>query len=174
MDHTYIKVKSFNFNKAFRVEFERNYKEVKFYTRGFLAFGREVLYAHFYHTQINYYALLKAIPKNKLEEKDSLYISCFFSELSDCGICGYRAVFLDECHYCKNTQWDSTNKARWPNTFYETEHDYIKESQMDWILDADGSRKLRAAEKFFKQSTNHEILFTQAELLQYTKEQEEL
>jgi hypothetical protein len=169
-----IEIESFNFDKVFRVEFEWGYERVRFYTRSFLALGNESLYGSANSTQINYYALLKAIPQIKFDDKDRLYVNRFFSNLSDCSICGYKAVFIDKCYYCRNEKWNGDAEGEWPNLNYSTEQDYIKELQMDWELDEDDYRKLRTLETLFEQSVNHQILFTDDDLALYVKEQSEL
>jgi hypothetical protein len=76
--YPFIEIKRISFNKVFRVEFKHGYDYTNFYTRGFLALGNESLYITGNHRQLNYYVLLKAIPKNKLEENDRAYIERFF------------------------------------------------------------------------------------------------
>jgi hypothetical protein len=169
-----IKIENLHLSKVFRVNFELNYERVNLYTRGFLGLGKEDLYIIFHKTQLNYYALLKVIPREKLDDKDRLYIEHFFSELSDCEVCGFKAVFLDSCNYCNKSTWNY-NSLVWPNSnYYTTKQDYLKEMQMDWYLDKDDFRKLKTTkETAFEPAPNRQIFFTDEDLTKYIKEQNE-
>ena len=167
-----VRVERLNFNKIFRTEFEWNYERVLFYTRGFLGHGHESFYASSNFMEINYYALLKAIPKAKLDHNDYLHIDHFFSKLLNCKICGYKAVFNEKCHYCMTEQWNGLTSTRPHQPHHSTELQYIKEMQMDWELDNDDFRKIKASNEIaFEQVIGHQILFTPEELIRYVENQ---
>jgi hypothetical protein len=56
--------------------------------------------------------------------------------------------------------------------FYQTELHYVKEMQMDWMLDSDDFRKLKMSkEKAFERVQSHSQIFTDKELQEYIDEQ---
>ncbi|OOQ59456.1 hypothetical protein [Mucilaginibacter pedocola] len=167
--YSIINVSAVNFNKVFRVEFEHDYEQLNLYARGFLGLGREELKASFNSPDINYYALLKVIPKLKIEEEDRLYLERFFSGLKGCEICGYKAVHLGVCKYCYNPIWDSNSPSF---KHYFNKQSYIKEMQMDWWLDKDDYRKLKDLnETSFEPLPNHKQIFNEDDLKKYIEEQ---
>jgi hypothetical protein len=168
-----INIKNINLNKVFRVNFEQDYERINLYTRGLLNLGEEKSYAVFHSRQINYYILLKVIPKVKFEDRDRLYIERFFSGLSNCEVCGFKGVFLDSCKYCHTLTWNF-NSLRWPNSGYATKLEYVKEMQMDWWLDKDDFRKLKMInETAFEKTPSYQRIFTDEDLSKYIEDQRE-
>ncbi|RYE23619.1 MAG: hypothetical protein EOP45_06715 [Sphingobacteriaceae bacterium] len=159
---------SYHLRQVTRIEFNSDYSSLLLYSKGFLALGKETLYVALNRRDINYYSVLKTLPSSKLTEKDILYINNFFSTLTECKVCGHDAVHHSTCLYCFKTPWNDNNEE-WPNPYYESEEDYIKEKQIEWFLDKDDYRKLKLHETTFEKLPGHKIVFTEDDLISYKK-----
>lgn len=162
----------YHISQVTRIEFNSDHCRLILYSKGVLALGKETLYIAFNSTEINYYSVLKTLPSSKLTEKDILYINNFFSTLTECKVCGHDAVHHSTCLYCFKTPWNDNNEE-WPNPYYESEEDYIKEQQIEWFLDKDDYKKLKVHETTFEKLPGHKTIFTEDDLIRYKKELED-
>ncbi|RYX82275.1 hypothetical protein EON73_04405 [bacterium] len=91
---------------------------------------------------------------SKFTEKNILYINNFFSTLTECKVCGHDALHHSTCLYCFKTPWNDNNEE-WPNPYYESEEDHIKEQQFEWFLDKDDYKKLKVHKTTFEKLPGH-------------------
>jgi len=114
----------------------------------------------------NYYLLLKTIPLSLFPEDRQNEVSMLFQSLSDCGICGYKAVYQRSCLRCHNESW---NDSGYFIEDYGEKSNYIKECQMDIFIDEDDYGKYFKYDQSFEKSPDHQILFSSDDLREYEK-----
>ncbi|MGX7666713.1 hypothetical protein [Flavobacterium pedocola] len=89
-----------------------------------------------------------------------------FEEVAFCEICGYQAVYNEECECCENETWQGylENWKSEENTA-EKKHEHIKFRQIDWASD-DGER-CESEQKNYIKNPDHKILFNDDDLKEY-------
>lgn len=104
-------------------------------------------------------------------EVNSEYLK-FFQNSEFCEICGYEAVYYNECECCENDSWiGSVNKWKDKENNEEQKIDYIKYNQMEWIEDE--GEKYELQQLNYKKKPNFKLLFTNEEYEAYINEDEQ-
>lgn len=121
---------------------------------------------HFSWLEPNYYLLLKSVPLHWFPKDSQDAISVLFNDLKCCEICGYKAVHGKDCLRCHHEPWNEDG------CFVENHEDrssYIKSCQMDIFLDEDDYEKYFKHDRSFEKSSDHQVLFTYQDLMEYEK-----
>ncbi|KAA0129533.1 hypothetical protein FY557_04325 [Chryseobacterium sp. SN22] len=87
-----------------------------------------------------------------------------------CEICGYLAVYLDECECCENKTWKSYNKMIKGEDLHDREkkQEHIKLYQILWIRDE--GEIYEQQQKNYPKNPEHRWLFTEEEYKAYPTE----
>lgn len=91
---------------------------------------------YFNRTDINFFKLLKHIPKEKLNSDDYNFIKNLFANLEDCKICGKISVFESNCLNCNNCLNKILKNSRnqsWK--LYNSIEEIIKKEQEEFQYD---------------------------------------
>lgn len=139
------------------------FQELRIYT---MDMGKEILYCTFRYSDINYYYILKSLPKSCLTTEQSNHIDNFFKSLEVCEICGYHGLYEEKCLCCGHKTWEVFEYKN----CYSSKKEYIKESQMDVEIDEDDDFKIKMMDKAFIKSNSHKTHYTQEELEAYKKD----
>lgn len=107
-----------------------------------------------------------------LEKANNIYLKKR-SNLDECKICGYFALTEDICKFCGKSDYNTTSKIYNPKEYYESEIEYIKECQIEILLDEDDEIEFSKRTKGYSKSESLQILFTFEELKEYRKLNEE-
>ena len=108
---------------------------------------------------------LNHLPKS-INNLDYSYIENF-KNLEYCKICGYQAVYFDECECCENETWNSYIKTwRVKNEEMEEKklsHHHYK--QLKWAMHKDDV--FESTQNNYPKNPNHKILYTEKELKEH-------
>lgn len=89
-------------------------------------------------TDINFYKLLKHIPKEKLNVEDYNFIINLFLNLKDCKICGKTSVYQSKCLVCnKSLEGILKNQRNQSWKRYNNIEGIIKKEQEDFQFDTE-------------------------------------
>ena len=88
------------------------------------------------------------------------YIHDHFTTVDFCEICGYEAVYYDECECCEEYTWHGLTSRL--NIHYYTKEEYIISHQIDWIKD-DGEL-YESQQQNYPKNPDHQIYFTEEDL----------
>lgn len=113
---------------------------------------------------------LAHLPHN-FESMDKDYIR-HFEHPEFCEICGYKAVYFNECECCENDSW-AAYIAKWNKTEEDTaanKYEHLKFNQICWAAD-EGEHYERQQNNYAK-NQDHQILYTETELKTYEEELE--
>ncbi|MBB2148180.1 hypothetical protein [Pedobacter gandavensis] len=83
-----------------------------------------------YKESIGYGEFLKQIPGN-YRELNYEYINRYYSEAAYCEICGYKAVYNQQCECCEAETWLSYSKG----SVYREKVEYLTYAQGNWVKD---------------------------------------
>jgi hypothetical protein len=119
------------------------------------------------NSEQNYFLLLKKLPMSCFNSVQKHIIMDLKNSLKPCKICGYKAVYQGKCFYCHNFQWDSKETSK---DSFKNENEYIKELQMELLIDEDDYMKIRKYDNSFEKIFEPQRLFTDKELENYIEE----
>lgn len=105
--------------------------------------------------------LVDYLSKNFYRSKHS-YIAKF-ENVEFCKICGYKAVYIDQCECCENYTWESYFKRSGNEEHTEEEkHEYIKDCQISWIKDE--GEIYEAKQNNYTKNSSYKVLYNVEEL----------
>ncbi|MEL1243983.1 hypothetical protein AAEO56_06895 [Flavobacterium sp. DGU11] len=91
-----------------------------------------------------------------------------FIDAGFCEVCGYEAVYNEECECCENSTWESYQR-KWKNS-REEKREHIVYNQIRWTLDE--GEKYEALQKNYPKDPDYRILFTDEEFHEYNRDDE--
>jgi hypothetical protein len=115
-----------------------------------------------FNTAIGFGRFLQNLPTNyrSLNLKFRTYIQDHFTKVDFCEICGYEAVYYDECECCEEFSWHGmTNRL---NIHCYTKEEYIKSYQLDWIKD--NGELYESQQQNYPKNPAHQIYFAEDDL----------
>lgn len=150
--------------------FEDPYDHYKYYSRLMIEFKAHKANHHdwsenklpIFNKTIGYGRLLNQLPRT-LPGLDLNYLKNF--EIAKfCDICGYKALYYDQCECCENYSYVA-QFTDYGQNIVEDKHDYIKRRQFFWELDLGEMHELN--QKNYTKNPNHQVLFTSDNMKKY-------
>ena len=117
---------------------------------------------------VGYGNFIKNLPKD-LPSLNHDYVK-HFEDPDFCEICGYQAVYNEECECCENETWKSYQK-RYNNLEDSDEEDsheeHIKYYQIQWVIDE--GEIYESKFNNYAKNPDYKILFTESDVNEYLK-----
>lgn len=113
-----------------------------------------------------FYSFLKRVPSHKfMQQSDLNQRDHLFSNLSTCEVCGFIAVFEQECLNCRTSLYDPDDED------YSSKEEYIREEQLWWFStdEPDEQVDFFPEEDEFARDQDWSPVISKQEILAYSK-----
>lgn len=109
--------------------------------------------------------LLQHLPTS-YNNLDYDYINEHFQDAVFCEVCGYKAVYLEECECCEEPTWKKYNQEL--KRAEAKKNDYLRICQMEWTIDKGDFYEVQQGN--YPKDSEYKILYTAEEMKEYSED----